>query len=125
MGLVHMGTTPFVASMAGAALAVTFVYVVSRLVVFSGGQIGTTTDFVLYIIWQICAISVASALVGWIAFAITPALNGASAFTGIAPLTLGAGLAKAIVTPLTLGMNFLFMKWLTHRGSNPARKGQT
>jgi hypothetical protein len=94
------------------------VYVVSRLSLLGDRRIGRAQDFGLYIVWQGVAISVASVLVAIIAHLAEPAMASLGAVTGpgggdIAPITLASGLAKAVVTPLTLLANFLFMKWLT------------
>ena len=49
--LVRLDLPPFLASLIGAATAVTFVYLVSRFFLFTRNQIGTVTDYGLYIAW--------------------------------------------------------------------------
>lgn len=120
MGLVQLGYGPFVASLVGAGTAVTFVYIVSLFAVFNVGRIGGLRGYAFYVLWQIFAIAVASALVSFISYLLEPLLEelvnehagGISAYFPTA-LSLASGLAKFIVTPLTLIANFLFMRWLT------------
>lgn len=122
MGLVQLGVPPFAASLVGAASAVSFVYAASRLMLLGDGRIGRAQDFGIYAAWQVCAISAASALVALIARAADPFVASLGLPTlletrGVETLSVAAGFAKALVTPLTLGANFVFMKWLTeHRG---------
>ena len=119
MFLVSLGTPPFWASIAGAGVAVTFVYVVSVHAIFdAGGKVGVG-GFPYYVVWQVCAIAAASALVALLTHGLLPLAAGTldrlshENHTGV--LTMAAGAAKALVTPLTLVANFLFIKWLTLR----------
>jgi len=112
MGLVALGVSPFWASLVGAFTAVTFVYVVALKAVFSvSGRFGAR-GFPAYVLWQCVAISIASLLVAWIALRLEPIVAAAGPDVPN-PLSLGSGIAKAIVTPVTLLANFLFMRWLT------------
>ncbi|WP_120500938.1 GtrA family protein [Roseovarius sp. EL26] len=115
MMIIQSGVTPFVASLIGSGLAVTIVYFMSRLFVFSRRRLGTPQNYILYLGWQFCAISVASGLVAGIAFGTEAYLTNLSTILGTEALTLAAGLGKILVTPLTLFANFVFMKWLTQR----------
>lgn len=122
MALVQAGMSPFLASMTGAGLAVTFVYVASLSAVFQICGFSGLRGYGPYILWQVFSISVASVLVSLLAFLIEPALLRATQsglFTGTDflpnPLSLATGISKALVTPLTLAANFLFMRWLTGR----------
>lgn len=114
MAVVQLGLSPFLGSAIGAATAVTFVYVVSRLLVMGDRQIGGAREIGLYVAWQVFAISMASALVAALAHLLAPLV---AAFGTLDALALASGIAKALVTPLTLIANFLFLKWLTGRGS--------
>lgn len=116
MGLVQFGMTPFIASFAGAAIAVSFVYVVSRLVVFQINQLGSVTDYTIYVVWQIFAITVASFLVAMIGGVLAPHVGA---------LALATGVGKVLVTPLTLAANYLFMRWLTQRRRTPGEQVTT
>jgi putative flippase GtrA len=122
-GLVQLGLSPFAGSLVGAATAVTFVYVASRLSLLGDRRIGRAQDFVHYVLWQVFAIAVASALVALMARLLEPVVASLSTLdglrsSGIETIAMASGFAKALVTPLTLVANFLFMKWLTeHRGS--------
>lgn len=114
MGLVQLGIPPFWASLVGAGVAVTFVYVVSLHAIFGvNGALGAR-GFPAYVIWQLFAISAASLLVAWLAHLLVPLAERLPA-QGADPLSLASGAAKALVTPLTLLANFLFIKWLTLR----------
>lgn len=115
VGLVELGLAPFWGSAVGAATAVSAVYVASRLLLLGDRRIGATREFGLYVVWQIAAISAASAVVAILAHALSPVLADLAA-AGPDPLALAAGVAKAVVTPLTLLANFLFLRWLTERG---------
>ncbi|WP_085790022.1 GtrA family protein [Roseivivax jejudonensis] len=117
MGLVQLGASPFWSSMIGAAVAVSFVYVVSLNRIFSvEGALGAR-GFPAYLIWQAVAIFIASALVAWLSHALLP-MAAALPVQAADPLALASGAAKALVTPITLLANFLFMRWLTRRLSS-------
>jgi putative flippase GtrA len=131
MGLVQFGLTPFAGSLIGAATAVTFVYAVSRMTLLGDRRIGRPQDFARYVAWQIFAIAAASALVALIARLLAPVMVSLTDLEGLRaggvdlePITLASGLAKAIVTPVTLLANFLFMKWLTEHQSSVAMDGE-
>lgn len=121
-GSVAFGAQPFFASTFGAATAVTFVYVVSRLSIFGEHTLGAADDFALYVLWQIAAIAVASACVALLAHLFQPF---AARLTQFEPATvyratqdglpLATLFAKIVVTPLTLTANFLFVRWLLER----------
>jgi len=117
--LVDLGLTAFWGSAAGAAVAVTFVYVVSRLAFFGQRQLGDAKAFGAYIVWQVCAIAAASLLVAALASLLADFLaSGGLAVAGLETAAVAAGVAKALVTPLTLIANFLFMRWLTNHGAD-------
>jgi len=128
MGLVQLGLSPFAGSLAGAATAVSFVYVVSRLMLLADRRIGRAQDFGIYVLWQVFAISAASALVAVIAYLLDPAIAAvgagrASPVAGFNTITIASGLAKALVTPLTLIANFLFLGGLTGHGARMVSAG--
>ena len=125
IGLVQLGVSPFVASLIGAGTAVTFVYVVSRLMVFDQGRIGGPGDYALYVVWQILAIAAASAAVALLAHGMAPLIarlqeDWTSLQIGLDALALASGIAKGLITPVTLLANFLFMRWLTGRHKHAA-----
>ncbi|MEM9437574.1 MAG: GtrA family protein [Pseudomonadota bacterium] len=117
MGLVAFGVLPFWASLLGAGAAVSFVYVASRLGVFGDRKIGPKEDYALYLIWQVAALATAAAIVAVLAHALAPLIGARSSGD---PLALATGAAKVAVTPVTLTANYLFMRWLTERGSASA-----
>lgn len=117
MGLVRGGMPAFWASIIGAATAVSWVYLASRLSIFGDKKIGTGADFGLYVLWQICAITAASFGVAMLTKLLLPWVE---AIMGAQSGFLAAGLAKILITPATLLANYAFMKWLTeHRASKP------
>lgn len=105
--LVASGLWPFWASAIGAATAVTFVYLVSRLFLFSRPQIGTKLEYAIYVFWQIFAITVASLLVAGCATVLAAYLEAAHD-----PVAAATVVGKVIVIPLTLVANYLFLRWL-------------
>lgn len=107
VSLVSVGTPPFLASLTGSVVAVTFVYIVSLRSVFGiEGRLGTRA-FPLYVMWQVISISTASALVAFLAFLIAPWIDATD------PLSVASGLAKGLVTPVTLAANFIFFQCLS------------
>ena len=113
MLLVQWGAAPFFASICGASAAVLFVYITSRLVLFTQNDLGDSRSFFLYVGWQVVAISAAAALVAWLAFTLEAPLTARITIPNVDALTLSSGVAKALVTPLTLIANFVFLRWLT------------
>jgi putative flippase GtrA len=117
--LVSLGTPPFWASVVGAGVAVTFVYVVSVQAIFDAeGKVGVG-GFPYYVVWQICAIAAASALVALLAHTLLPLVAGTLDWFGhenpTGVLAIATGAAKTLMTPFTLVANFLFIRWLTLR----------
>lgn len=117
VALVHFGSPPFFASLVGSVVAVTFVYIVSLRAVFTiDGRLGARA-FPLYVIWQVFSISVSAVLVAVLAHLIAPWLAAVSPEASLIeitdPLPVASGLAKALVTPITLAANFLFFHWLS------------
>ena len=121
--LVSIDFSPFTNSCIGAGSAVTFVYVISRLIVFRDSETERSYDFMRYAIWQVCAITAASLLVASSADLLTaPATRfttvlsdgyGWQTYDGRA---LATGASKILITPLTLSANSVIMRWLTQRG---------
>ena len=126
--LVHTGLSPYLASFAGAAVAVSFVYFVSQILVFEGVAARNKAHFLAYVLWQIFAIALASLIVAILAqwlFQYNIMRLFALTNVGLDPLAFATGVAKALVTPLTLIANFVFMKWLKRSdrpGVSPGRK---
>lgn len=112
MALVSRGVPPFWASVVGAAAAVSWVYLASRLTVFEDKTVGSRSDYVIYVLWQIAAITLASVCVATLTQWIDPMIERGTIATSE---SLASGIAKVIITPVTLGANYAFMKWLTGR----------
>ncbi len=122
IGLVTAGLGPFLASMIGSLVAVSFVFVISQLMVFDTGGRVHTDQYGYYLVWHAVTIPLASGAVAGLT-----GLLGAPVghLTGLLPdlvvavlpgaTALAAGVAKAAITPATLTANFFFMRWLVER----------
>lgn len=122
LSLAGMGVAVFFANWVGALCAVSYVFVVSQYKIFSGQSGFKVHLFTAYLIYQILAISVASALVALVAVAALPVGDWLSANvmalinqTAFDPRVVATAIAKVAVTPLTLYSNFIFMGWLLER----------
>ncbi len=123
IGLVMAGLGPFLASMIGSLTAVSFVFVVSQLIVFDTGGRVRTDQYGFYLTWHAMTIPLASGavavLAGWFEAPLAQLLDWVNGWLlqsilGWMPdaLALAAGVAKAAITPITLTANFFFMRWL-------------
>lgn len=119
---VSAGLTAFLASVIGSLVAVSFVFVVSQLMVFDTGGRVKTEHYGFYLLWHGVTIPIASGLVAGLNLvlegpvaALLPALPGwiATLLPGVA--ALATGIAKIAITPATLTANFFFMRWLVER----------
>jgi hypothetical protein len=122
MWLVQLSLSPFSGSLVGAVTGVSFVYFVSRLMLLTDRGIGGPREFGLYVLWQVFAISAASAMVAIIAKLLGPVVAAlcvqrVSLLAGIDTIAVASGVAKTLVTPLTLMANYLFLGWLTGHGA--------
>jgi len=118
--LVWLGQITFVANLAGAFLAITFVFVVSqrRIFVHDGHFLGR--KFIQYCLWHSVAVPLASLAIHLLAAALEHSggqdiwINAGMA--SVMPWRVAVSiLAKGLVTPATLYANFLFMGWLLER----------
>jgi len=114
--LVRFGATPFMASLTGSVVAVTFVYIVSLRAVFAiEGRLGARA-FPLYVVWQVVSISASAALVAFLthltASSVAQVSQAVSWIDITDPLSTAAGISKGLATPVTLAANFLFFQWL-------------
>lgn len=98
------GVPPGFANLISAGLAVSLVFVLSQRRVFRYGGRFLLPLFLAYVVYQVLAVSAASAGVGAL----------------VAQAGLGPLLAKAVVTPLTFGCNYVFMSTLFRRGGRSA-----
>jgi len=115
--LVNAGLAPFWASLIGAALAVTFVYFMSRVMVFETSNLGQSIDYVFYMGWQVVAITLASYAVAKLSYALEPIVAARRDMTLSEALAIASGIGKVLVTPVTLIANFLFLRWLSNRNA--------
>ncbi len=120
--LVSVGLGAFWASVAGSLVAVTFVFVVSQLMVFETGGRVKTEQYWLYLIWHGLTIPVASGIVAGLTALLADPAAGLLAvlpewISAALPgsTALAAGIAKIAITPATLTANFFFMRWLVER----------
>lgn len=98
------GTPPGLANLTSAGVAVALVFLLSQRRVFQYGGHFLLPLFLAYLLYQVAAVAAASA--------------------GVAALVAGAGLAplpaKAVVTPLTFGCNYVFMSLMFARAGRVA-----
>ena len=95
--LLRTGATPFLANLAGAAVAVTWVYAASIRRIFRYQGRFLVAKFLCYAGYQVVGVTLAS----W-------GVDGLARHAAIPPIW-----AKVAITPLTFLANFLFMAWLT------------
>lgn len=91
-----LGVRPLWANIAGASVAVTFVFFTSIYRVFIAEHRFLIGKFLVYCLYQVAAVSAASWLIDYLTLR----------------LEIDPVLAKVLVTPATFYANFLFMAWL-------------
>jgi putative flippase GtrA len=114
--LVKLGVAVFVASWVGAGTAVLFVYFTSRAFVFGVNKFGTVKQLVIYAVWQLFAITMASVLVALIAGATKGLFAEWFDLRFMGPNEIAAAIGKVVVPPLVVVANFLFIRWLVGWG---------
>lgn len=95
--LILVGLGPGFANLISATAAVTFVYFVSTKQVFDYQGRFLFHLFVVYLVYQALAVTIASWALGWI----------------VAAWELAPAIAKLLILPATFSANYLFMHWLT------------
>ena len=112
--LVAAGMMPFAASVTGSVCAVSYVFVISQLMVFETGRQVRYEHYGRYMIWHALTIPVASGLVAALGSQLVgvAGMIGAYASGGLDAVAIATGMAKVMITPVTLVANFLFMRWL-------------
>lgn len=115
-GLAQLGVPIFWANMIGAFCAVTLVFFASNYCIFRNTK-GRSTLFLLtaYWVWQVVAITAASALIATISSILIELWPQDHAFllgTELRPEAISGMASKALVTPATLIANFLFLHLL-------------
>jgi len=116
--LTHSGVPVFWANFFGAFCGVTFVFFIAGKHIFrKAGDRTMATLLLLYWIWQLVAVTAASALTAGLSWSLIALLEHGSAVqvlseAGINIVTLCGVSAKILVTPLTLIANFFFMRFL-------------
>lgn len=115
LSLVTLGTDVLVANMIGAWLAVSFVFVAAQRAVFLRARAGVARLYLSYLVWHAVMILAASVAIDQAAAVIAacgPLPEGTPGCALAANPTVAAGLAKIVVTPVTLYANYVFMGWL-------------
>ncbi len=97
-------------NMISSGVGVTFVFIFSTRKLFQNtGRIPLPVKYLIYIVYQILLISAVSVLVGWLSgwlFGVIP-WEGIARFSPI--------IAKILITPFTMVLNFIFMKILIEK----------
>ena len=106
--LVHFGVHPMLANILSAGTAVSLVFVLSQKSLFVASNHFLVRKFALYVMWNVAAITVASALIAQLSVLVA---------SSMARLHLGIGsdldadlavlVAKIAITPLTMYANYL------------------
>lgn len=105
---------PFYANLVSAGLAVSFVFFISIYKIFLKEHRFLIGGFLLYLVYQACAIYLASFLISYS----TEIWTEYSHFeTRLIPY-----FSKIIITPITLLINYLFMRFLTRKFLNVPTK---
>ena len=115
------GMAPFAANIISSCIAALSVFLLSREKVFNKATGGTGLRVAFYLVYTLTVILIASACMG----AITAWLGGLASAQGVAlSATVLAAVAKVLITPPQLVLNFLVSRFLIERdlkGSPPAR----
>lgn len=118
--LVASGVAVVTANMISAAIAVSFVFLVSQKKIFFKTGTSLKLEFGLYLIWHAVFITLASLAVG----VLSTFIQGCGPFAEVAPAAIctrlqaeptAAAVAKILVTPVTVYLNFVFMSWLIEK----------
>lgn len=105
--LVYLGLEPVIANLCSATLAVTFVYWVSRLAVFDKKvEQKAFAGYIAYCAYSVVVIAAFSVLIQYLSYF----LHGM--FGNVISLTASAFIAKVIVTPFNLYINFVASKYI-------------
>ena len=113
--LVSLGSDVFYANCISAGTAVTFVFFASQRSLFEFNRRSLSKSFLLYVLWQVVMVVLASFAVDALATALPRGVSalGIPRYLGLdtppATMTL---IAKILVTPATMYLNFIFMSWL-------------
>lgn len=106
------GMTPFAANVISSCTAALSVFLVSRELVFSKASGRTSLRILAYLAYVLVAIGIASVAVQWLSVWL-PEFAGAR---GIAlSATAVAGIAKVLVTPPQLVLNFIVSRFMSER----------
>ncbi|MEJ8322444.1 GtrA family protein [Kosakonia sacchari] len=105
--LVWLGLEPIIANLCSATLAVTFVYWISRLIVFDKKiEQKAFTGYLAYYVYSLIVIAVFSLLIQYLSYLLHGIANGGITFT------ISAFIAKVVITPLNLFINFVVSKYI-------------
>ena len=101
---------PSFSNILSSLVAVTFVYITSTKKLFQNNEnkFGVKKKYIFYVIYQIFMILLSSFIIGKLAILLT--------YIDIAIIKQFANIgAKILFTPVTMIVNFIFMKWLIEK----------
>lgn len=118
--LTNVGLHVILSNIISSTVAVTYVYITSTKKLFKNeSKINLKIKYIIYIVYQICMILLSSYVVyllsNWL-IQILPQLDSSNLRTMFNFIVEHAKLsAKILVTPFTMVINFIFMKFLIER----------
>lgn len=109
--LTFFSLSEVIANIISSFVAITFVYSVSTKKLFQNKDrsLDLKKKYILYILYQVVIVSLSSLTIGWIVSLIEKNITW-SLLLKFSKIT-----AKILVTPFTMVLNFLFMKFLIER----------
>ncbi len=111
-----LGLPPFVANVISSSTAALTVFLVSRRFIFARNEGALGTRIAAYFVYTLCVIAAAALAMTFI----IRVLNGLALAYGDAPSsTLLTAVAKVLVTPPQLLMNFVMSRYLSERTMAP------
>ena len=102
----------FISNCLSAVPAVTLVFTVSTLKIFqkTSGKLSVYSKYVIYLVYQMVLLLIVSSLGQWLSAVIALKAEGVKIIVNLSKV-----IAKVIITPVTMVMNFGVMKLLTEK----------
>lgn len=106
------GWPVFVSNCLSAVPAVTIVFTVSTAKIFqkASGKVPVYVKYVIYLVYQLCLLLLVSSLGQWLSDILILKAGSMTVIAGFSKV-----IAKMIITPVTMVMNFFMMKILTEK----------
>ena len=99
----------FYANMISSVPAITFVFMISTHKIFSKGEkLPLSVKYILYLLYQLILVTAVSAIAGRLALWIAGLFAGKLG-------TISKILAKICITPITMAVNFVVMKFMAEK----------